>query len=119
MEGVCTCSSGKGLPTRVPLGRTAGRDGVWVVAASPYRWIEGAFYGNLVGFVVVHDRDDDGKYESFAHIWTATARRRHGIADQLIRTTRNLLPINTVEEPITSSGEALLGSAARVLLQGT
>lgn len=96
-----------------------GEDGVWVVAASPYRWIEGAFYGNLVGFVVVHDRDDDGEYESIAHIWTATAWRRHGIADQLIRTTRDLLPINTVEEPITSSGQALLGSAASDLLQAT
>ena len=96
-----------------------GEDGVWVVAVSPYRWIEGAFYGNLVGFVVVHDRDDDGEYESIAHIWTATAWRRRGIADQLIRTTRDLLPINAVEEPITSSGQALLGSGASDLLQTT
>lgn len=96
-----------------------GEDGVWVVAVSPYRWIEGAFYGNLVGFVVVHDRDDDGEYESIAHIWTATAWRRRGIADQLIRATRDLLPINTVEEPITSNGQALLGSAASDLLQTT
>ena len=96
-----------------------GADGVWVIAASPYRWIEGAFYGNLVGFMVIHDRDADGEYESIAHLWTAAAWRRRGIADQLIRTGRDSFPINTVEEPITSSGRALLGFIARDLLPTT
>lgn len=72
---------------------------------------------DLVGFVVVHDRDDDGDYESIAHIWTATAWRRRGVAAQLVRAARDLMPINAVEEPITGSGQALLGSVASDLLE--
>lgn len=94
-----------------------GSDGVWVIAVSPYRWIEGAFYGNLVGFMVVHDRDDDGAYESIAHLWTAAAWRRRGIAEKLINAARDAFPIKSIEEPITSSGRALLTSVAGDLLQ--
>ncbi|OLM10621.1 hypothetical protein Ae505Ps2_0744c [Pseudonocardia sp. Ae505_Ps2] len=37
------------------------------------------FIGRLAGFVIAHDRDDDGEYETVAHIWTAASRRRRGI----------------------------------------
>lgn len=95
-----------------------GPDGVWVIAASPYGLTNGeSFRGNLVGFVVVHDRDHDGEYESIAHMWTASAWRRRGVAEQMLRTARDLMPINAVEAPITSNGQALLGSVARDLLQ--
>ncbi|EGD42811.1 hypothetical protein NBCG_02945 [Nocardioidaceae bacterium Broad-1] len=91
--------------------------GVWIIAASPYGLNGGTFRGNLVGFAVFHDRDDDGEYESLAHIWTAAAWRRRGIGGRLIRAARDLMPITSVEEPITSNGQALLGSVARDLLQ--
>ena len=94
-----------------------GPDGIWVIAASPYQVTTDAFLGTLVGFIVVHDRDHDGQYESIAHIWTATAWRRRGIAGQLIRAARDLMPISSVETPITSNGQAVLGSVARDLLQ--
>lgn len=96
-----------------------GPDGVLAIAASPYRWIEVPSTASLVGFIIVHDRDDDDEYESVAHLWTATAWRRRGVAEQLLRTVRDLLPINTVEEPITSGGRAPLGSVAGDLLRTT
>ncbi|GGU34248.1 hypothetical protein GCM10007979_36700 [Nocardioides albus] len=112
-------------PARAALAykREAGWDfsidpaGVWVIAASPYAQNFETFVGNLVGFAVFHDRDDDGEYQSLAHIWTAAAWRRRGIGGQLIRAARDLMLITSVEEPITSSGQALLGSVARDLLQ--
>ncbi|MFE6645078.1 GNAT family N-acetyltransferase [Nocardioides sp. NPDC057772] len=93
-----------------------GPDGIWVIATSPYQLTNDTFLGTLVGFVVVHDRDHDGAYESIAHIWTASAWRRRGIAEQMIRTARDLMPINAVEAPITANGRALLGSVANDLL---
>lgn len=90
--------------------------GVWIIVASPYGWSCDTFRGNLVGFAVFHDRDDDGAYESLAHIWTAAAWRRRGIGGRLIRAARDLMPIRSVEEPITSNGQSLLNSVARDLL---
>lgn len=94
-----------------------GPAGVWLVAAAPYRWIMGTYYGNLAGFLVVHDRDGDGQYESIAHMWTASAWRRRGVAAQLVNAARDRFPISDVEGPITGNGTALLASVADDLLQ--
>ncbi|SMC65603.1 hypothetical protein [Kibdelosporangium aridum] len=52
--------------------------GVWLLMLTPVSASNGedeAWFqsGHLAGFVVVHDRDEDGAYESIGHIWTATA----------------------------------------------
>jgi hypothetical protein len=36
--------------------------------------------GNLVGFAILYDRDEDDQYEALGHIRTAAAARRRGIA---------------------------------------
>ncbi|MBN9757864.1 GNAT family N-acetyltransferase [Pseudonocardia sp. Ae717_Ps2] len=59
------------------------------------------FNGHLTGFVVVHDRDNDGDYETVAHIWTAVAWRRRGIARRLLAEARSRFSVTAFEEPYT------------------
>lgn len=90
--------------------------GVWVVAVAPTSNVEAGdeaiWVGNLVGFVVVQDRDGDGEYESIAHMWTATGWRGRGVATAMVQHARDHFPIQSVEGPVTDAGAGLLASAA-------
>lgn len=66
------------------------------------------FNGNLIGFVILYDRNEDGNYESLGHIWTAEAARRKGVARQLVKYAREHFPIQRVEGPLTDSGRSLI-----------
>jgi GNAT superfamily N-acetyltransferase len=93
-----------------------GSAGIWVAALAPTfsagAGDETAWTGNLVGFVVVHDRDEDGEYESIAHMWTATGWRGRGVATAMVQHARDQFPIRSVEGPVTEAGAGLLASAA-------
>jgi len=71
---------------------TPAKAGIWVFAVAPYTWLgsdeDGTATGRLVGFLILHDRDEDGTYESLAHIWTASAWRRRGIARKMLAEAR-------------------------------
>lgn len=92
-----------------------GEGGVWLLMLAP---VSGSgspdgdrpwFYsGHLVGFVVLHDRDDDDVYESVAHIWTASAWRRRRIARRLMDEARSRFSFTGVEGPYTEDGGAFL-----------
>lgn len=90
--------------------------GVWVIAVAPTSNApdgdEAIWVGNLVGFLIVHDRDGDGEYESIAHMWTATGWRGRGVATAMVQHSRDRFPIRSVEGPVTDAGAALLSSAA-------
>jgi hypothetical protein len=66
----------------------------------------------LVGFLIVHDRDEDGNYEAVAHIWTAALWRRRGIASHLLDQARRRFPIVAIEGPPTELGAALVTARA-------
>ena len=87
--------------------------GVWLMMLAPVRAIGGNdgpwhYTGHLTGFVILHDRDGDGDYEAVAHIWTATAWRRRGIARRLLAEARTRFTITEVEQPYTDDGAAFL-----------
>lgn len=90
---------------------TPGRAGIWLLMLAPTSagggdtWIYG---GHVVGFVILHDRDKDGVYESVAHIWTAQAWRRRGIARRLLAEAKIRFGFTDVEGPYTKDGAALL-----------
>ena len=65
------------------------------------------YSGNLVGFAVLYDRDEDGEYESLAHLWTARGARRKGVGRQLMERARRDFPIRVIEPPWTAAGRAL------------
>jgi len=92
-----------------------GESGIWLLMLAP-TYSSGSpdsdepwgFSGHLVGFVIVQDRDEDGVYESVAHIWTASAWRRRGIAARLLEETRERFSWTGVEGPYTDDGAAFL-----------
>lgn len=86
--------------------------GIWLLMIAPVsasggeaRWF---YSGHLAGFVIVHDRNKDGDYESVAHIWTAATWRRHGVARRLMAEARTRFPITGVEGPYSADGAAFL-----------
>ena len=92
-----------------------GEAGVWLAyfIFTESMGSESAFFyhGNLVGFAILQDRDEDGRYESIAHVWTAKAARRKGVARELVAQARRDFPVRTVEAPFTKPGGALIGAA--------
>jgi hypothetical protein len=58
-----------------------GEAGKWLLMLAPVEGWSGSdedlwsFTGHLAGFVVLNDHDDDGNYETVAHVWTAAAWR--------------------------------------------
>lgn len=87
--------------------------GIWMLMLAPYRSNgatddEDDYSGHLVGFVILHDRDKDGAYESVAHIWTAKAWRRRGIARALLTEAKARFGFTRVEGPYTADGGAFL-----------
>lgn len=90
-----------------------GQAGIWLVALIPdsATGADGASWtygGNIVGFVVVYDRDEDGEYEAIGHMWTAATWRRKGIARRLLAEARSRFPISVIEEPYTDDGSAFV-----------
>jgi GNAT superfamily N-acetyltransferase len=70
-----------------------GRAGIWLLALAPVEMAEEEgllrYTGYLPAFVILHDRDHDGDYETVAHVWTARAWRRRGNASRLLREARH------------------------------
>jgi GNAT superfamily N-acetyltransferase len=89
--------------------------GLWLLALSP---VSGAgpqtglcsYQGNLVGFIVLYDRDEDGNYDAVGHLWTAAAWRRQGVGRRLLAEARSRFQISTFEEPYTEDGAAFVRS---------
>lgn len=67
-----------------------------------------AYSGNILGFVILHDRDEDDEYESLAHLWVAESVRGKGVARMLVKNARERFPLKKVEFPATESGLAFL-----------
>jgi ribosomal protein S18 acetylase RimI-like enzyme len=95
--------------------------GIWVLMLAPVSKVGGDGddedshqSGHLIGFVVVQDRDEDGSYESIAHIWTASAWRRRGIARRLLSEASSRFPIAGIEGPYSDDGAAFLASVPDV-----
>lgn len=92
-----------------------GSAGIWLLMLAP-RSAMGAsdgdddwsYYGNLAAFVILYDRDEDGDYENIAHIWTAAAWRRRGIARQLVGEAGRRFGAVRAEGPFSDDGESLL-----------
>lgn len=86
--------------------------GMWLVSVRPYAAIgdghQMTWTGILTGFAILHDRDEDGNYESLAHIWTARAWRRRGVGSGLLRRARERFTVRYVEGPITEEGRLLI-----------
>jgi GNAT superfamily N-acetyltransferase len=96
-----------------------GDGGVWLIVLRPTSWsgseehAEGwSASGNLVGFLILHDRDEDGEYESVAHISTAALWRRRGIATHLLEQARARFPVVAIEGPPTEPGAGLVSARA-------
>ena len=91
-----------------------GESGVWLLMLAPVSAVGGSsgepwFYsGHLAGFVILHDRDKDGTYESVAHMWTAKAWRRRGIARRLLGKARSTFGTRDFEGPFTEDGAAFV-----------
>lgn len=82
--------------------------GVWMVAVLPSIGTSTRCTCNLIGFLIMHDRDKDGMYESLAHLWVAGIARRKGVAAQLLAAARATFPLKIVEGPFTAAGSAFL-----------
>ncbi len=89
-----------------------GEAGFWLLMLAPLSGIGGtgewSYFGRLTSFVILHDRDKDGSYESVAHMWTAHAWRRRGIAKRLLQEAKTRFDFRTVEGPLTEASAALL-----------
>lgn len=88
-----------------------GEAGIWISYIVLTGAVNECFSGNLAGFVILYDRDKDGKYETVAHIWTAELARRKGIARQLLARAKRDFPVERLEAPWTDSGSALIKAA--------
>ncbi|WP_375430171.1 hypothetical protein [uncultured Friedmanniella sp.] len=90
--------------------------GVWLLFVAPYSAMgsgdQTPCAGNLVGFAILHDRDEDGVYESLAHLWTARAWRCRGVGADLVREARVRFPVTQVEGPFTYAGHSLFVEVA-------
>ena len=84
---------------------TPDESGVWVCAFAPtaYESVgcdderDWRVRGDLIGFVILHDRDGDGDPDSVAHLWTASGWRRRGIARALHAIATERFPVCGVE----------------------
>lgn len=96
-----------------------GESGIWLLSVAPYKsWGDSErthFTGALNGFVVLHDRDDDGQHEEVAHLWVAGNWRRQGIATRLIRAALSRFPIRGVDAPTPKGRELFLAVAPSLL----
>ncbi len=85
-----------------------GGDGVWITYNLLTDGSGGSeemhYNAHLVGFVILYDRDGDGEYESLAHMWTAKAARRKGVASRLLEAAR-ARGVTNVEGPLTEESD--------------
>lgn len=80
---------------------------------------EHRFSGNLVGFAIVADRDEDGQPETLAHLWVARQARRTGLASLLLTEVERRFPaLRAVEHPVTGDGTAFLVARSSRLSTG-
>ena len=98
-------------------GSAPGEAGFWLLMLAPVHAagpVDGPMFygGNLVGFVILYDRDGDGRHESVGHIWTARAWRRRGIAGRLLHEARARFQFTTIEGPYTAPGAAFIMAAS-------
>lgn len=95
--------------------------GIWLLCVAPYSSVGGdvwtSWTGTLTGFAILHDRDENGDYESLAHLWTAGTWRRRGVGVGLIRRARDRFSVGKVEGPVTEQGQLLLRACAPDLLE--
>lgn len=86
--------------------------GIWLLMLAPESGYGGhaewSYHGYLAGFVILYDRDEDGKYESVGHMWTAHGWRRKGIARRLLQEAKLRFNFSKVEGPLTKDSAALL-----------
>lgn len=94
-----------------------GEAGIWLLYVMPYSGIGAHWRGTVAGFAIVHDRDNDDRYESLSHIWTARNWRRRGVAALLIDEARQRFPLRKVEGPLTHGGRTLFERVAPDLLE--
>lgn len=89
-----------------------GKAGVWLLALAPESAHgsagEWSFDGYLAGFVILYDRDKDGRYDSVGHMWTARGWRRKGIAVRLLTEAKSRFGYSKIEKPLTKDSAALL-----------
>jgi ribosomal protein S18 acetylase RimI-like enzyme len=77
------------------------------------------FSGNLVGFAIVSDRDDDEEPETLTHLWVARQARRDGHATLLLAEAERRFPaLSAVEHPVTADGRAFLAARSPRLSAG-
>jgi ribosomal protein S18 acetylase RimI-like enzyme len=92
-----------------------GDAGIWVCYYVPSDATGGNgdwwYNGNLAGFLILYDHNEDGEYESIGHIWTAKAARRRGIASALVAHARKEYGVQKVEGPVTKDGKLLFTKA--------
>jgi ribosomal protein S18 acetylase RimI-like enzyme len=93
--------------------QTPGLDGIWLLMLAPVTvidWLseQWRYRGHLAGFLILYDRDEDGKYESIGHIWTAKAWRRRGIARRLLHEARSRFGATKFEGPFSEDGAAFV-----------
>jgi ribosomal protein S18 acetylase RimI-like enzyme len=74
-------------------------------------------HGECVGYMVLDDRDRDGKYETIFVVWVDPEHRRGGVAKELLQTATRRFPIKRVAEPITPAERAGLQKYAPQLLR--
>ncbi len=68
------------------------------------------YSGNLTGFVILFDHDQDGTHESVGHMWVARAWRRRGIARRLLAEARTRFDYQRVEGPLTEESTAFFAA---------
>jgi len=64
--------------------------------------------------VIVRDRDDDDCYETVAHVWTASAWRRRGIARRLLAEVKSRVQFTVIEQPDSDDGGAFLAACGYI-----
>jgi GNAT superfamily N-acetyltransferase len=76
-----------------------GCNGIWILAFEKSK---------ILGFLVLHDRDEDGFYESAAHVWVDPSKRRQGIGRSLMEYAREHYPLTIAEGWYTDMGLVFL-----------
>lgn len=115
-ENSALARAGRAYKNGCDLNFQPGEGGIWLLHVVPYSAWEGSgqtqWHGTLAGFAILHDRDEDGEYESLAHLWTAPAWRRRAIGTSLVRAARERFPVSQLEGPLTDGGRLLLEACA-------
>lgn len=100
-----------------------GDAGIWLLSVAPFSSMglagKTTWRGTLAGFAILYDRDGDGRYETLAHMWTASGWRRRGIGSSLVQTAKARFALQQADGPITDVGRLLLRACAPELMTKT